>query len=424
METTVQKRIFEALVKAGKVEQPKLEAFLKKGRPGEDANIVKRIAESGLITEKDFLVVMSKELNIPPIDLSKVRIEEQVAKIIPEKIAKQYHMVAVSRIGDNLTLAIFDPTDILALDDVRTVTRCELSIVIATKPDILSALQNSSTARKDGDDGMSTVMDDSLEDSSGVEVVDHGEDMEALDAMEKSKTAPIVKMVAVMITEAIKKRASDIHIEPQEKSLKVRYRVDGELFEAFDLPKKNQNAIIARVKIMSNMDITENRIPQDGRFRVKIEGREIDFRVSVLPTIFGNKVVMRALDKTNLATGLDMLGFLPEPLAVFKTAMSRPYGIILVTGPTGSGKSTTLYSVLNEINVPEKNIVTVEDPVEYQVAGITQLAVQQEIGLDFATGLRSILRQSPDVILIGEIRDHETADIAILCFQLFILMIP
>ncbi|MFQ5952558.1 MAG: GspE/PulE family protein, partial [Candidatus Omnitrophota bacterium] len=246
-----------------------------------------------------------------------------------------------------------------------------------------------------------------------VEVLGAEEGVDVSDITAKSATAPIVKMVNLIIGEGLKKRASDIHIEPEEKSLRIRYRIDGELHEAFDLPKKNQNAVLTRLKIMSNMDITETRVPQDGRFKISMEGREIDFRVSALPTTFGNKVVLRALDRSSLSVGLETLGFLPEPLADFKQALSMPFGIILVTGPTGSGKSTTLYSILTDLNSPERNIMTVEDPVEYQVQGLTQIAARPEIGLAFANGLRAILRQSPDIIMVGEIRDFETADIAI-----------
>jgi len=217
----------------------------------------------------------------------------------------------------------------------------------------------------------------------------------------------------IVLAQALKRRASEIHIEPEIDCLRIRYRIDGALHDVLRVPKINQNAILARLKIISNLDITENRIPQDGRFKVKTEGREVDFRVSSLPTAFGQKFVLRALDKGNLSIGLDKLGFSEQPAATFKKAVGKPFGMLLVTGPTGSGKSTTLYSVLNQLNTPERNIITIEDPVEYQVDGITQLQVKPNIGLDFASGLRSILRQSPDVIMIGEIRDAETADIAI-----------
>ncbi|MCK5451465.1 MAG: type II/IV secretion system protein, partial [Candidatus Omnitrophica bacterium] len=295
------------------------------------------------------------------------------------------------------------------IDDIASVTGSSIKLILSTRHDIEEAIGN---FFKSGEEDLSAIIEEEEEDVD-IEIVGKFQDVDVSEIKKESTAAPIVKMVDLMISEAMKKRASDIHIEPQEGMLKVRYRIDGELHEAFDLPKQNQNAILARLKIMSNMDITESRVPQDGRFRVKFGMKDIDFRVSALPTSFGNKIVLRALDKSNLSVGLDALGFLPEPLADFKTAIARPFGIILVTGPTGSGKSTTLYSVLNQMNTPEKNIVTIEDPVEYQVAGITQIAAHADIGLSFAMGLRAILRQSPDVIMVGEIRDIETADIAI-----------
>lgn len=406
MERSVQERIVNAVLKSGLVDKDRLENLMKKSPPVEGVVSIKYLIDSDIISDKEFLIILSHELDMPLIDLTRLKIDESIIKLIPERIAKMHNVIAISRLGDNLTLAVCDPTNIFAMDDVKAVTKCDLSLVLSTRRDIQTVLHKYVT-----EEDVSKII--SGEETSDVSVMERGMDAEILDVMGKSKTAPIVKMVSVMISEAIKKRASDIHIEPQETSLRVRYRIDGELHDVFDLPKKNQNAILARIKIMSNLDITETRNPQDGRFKVKLEGKEIDFRVSVLPTIYGNKVVLRALDKGNLSIGLESLGFQAEPLEDFKKALAMPYGIILVTGPTGSGKSTTLYSILNSLNVPERNIVTVEDPVEYQVEGITQVAAHQEIGLDFASGLRAILRQSPDVMMIGEIRDFETADIAI-----------
>ena len=252
-----------------------------------------------------------------------------------------------------------------------------------------------------------------MEDSN-LEVVSVAkEEFDISEAVLEGETPPIVKMVNLIIQEALRKRASDIHVESEEGYLRVRYRIDGNLQEALKIPKKNQNAVLARLKIMSGMNITESRMPQDGRFKIRMQKKEVDFRVSMLPTAFGGKVVLRALDKANLSIGLDALGFSSDTLARFKDAIAKPFGMILVTGPTGSGKSTTLYSVINQMNTPDKNIITIEDPVEYQVEGITQIQANAEIGLTFANGLRSLLRQSPDIIMIGEIRDSETADIAI-----------
>ena len=240
-----------------------------------------------------------------------------------------------------------------------------------------------------------------------------GGDVDVSEMASESQKAPIVKVVSLILNEALRKRASDIHIEPREKSLRVRYRIDGALHDAMNLPKRNQNAVLARLKIMSKLDITETRLPQDGRFKIGFEGKEIDFRVSVLPITYGGKMVLRVLDKSALNIGLEKLGFLPQPLETFKTALKRPYGMILVTGPTGSGKSTTLYSIITQLNQPERNIMTLEDPVEYEIEGITQIQAKPEIGLTFSSGLKSSLRQSPDIVMVGEIRDFETADIAI-----------
>jgi type IV pilus assembly protein PilB len=341
--------------------------------------------------------------------MSRYSPDPDIMMILSEKLIRRYSVMVLSKIGDNIALVTSDPTDILAIDDIKTVTGCNVEIVLSTKQDIRRAIES---FYSEEENEFSEIIEKE-ETEEEVEVLDSSDGFDLGDISRESTMAPIVKMVDLIIMEALKKRSSDIHIEPEEKSLMIRYRIDGALQKAFELPKSNQNAIIARLKIMSNLDITENRVPQDGRFRIRFENKEIDFRVSILPTIFGNKIVLRALDKSNLSIGLESLGFLPEPLDDFNTALSRPFGIILVTGPTGSGKSTTLYSVLNNMNVPERNIVTVEDPVEYQVPGITQIAAKPEIGLDFSQGLRAILRQSPDIILVGEIRDFETADIAI-----------
>ncbi|MFA6636043.1 MAG: GspE/PulE family protein [Candidatus Omnitrophota bacterium] len=402
-------RVIDSLKARGLADGKKLDELAERiSRKGETLS-VRTLSESGVVPEHDILKVLSSELGIPPIDVSRVALDEKVLKIVPEKLVRRHSVLPVARIGNNITLVTFDPTDVLAMDDIKTVTGCDIDLLLATKRDIENAIR---TFYDTEDRDLSGIMDED-DPEADLEIILRGGVANTSEMAKESATAPIVKMVSVIINEAIKKRASDIHIEPQEKNLRIRYRVDGELQEAFTLPKKNQNAVLTRLKIMSNLDITENRIPQDGRFRVRVDSKDIDFRVSSLPLVYGNKMVLRALDRSNLSVGLDSLGFLPGPLQDFKTALAKPFGIILVTGPTGSGKSTTLYSVLNEMNVPERNIVTVEDPVEYQVAGITQIAARPDIGLDFASGLRAILRQSPDTIMVGEIRDFETADIAI-----------
>jgi type IV pilus assembly protein PilB len=410
MANTLEEKILNTLRESGKIDTGRLDAFLKEVRRKKEAVTLYSLAENGLVSDKELLIAISKETDIPPIDMSRVMLSQKNMGLIPERVLKRHCVAPLSRIGQGLSLVVSDPTDILAIDDVKTVTGMEVDLVLATRQQINDAIGN---YFEKGEKEISSLIEEEGSSGGDVEVLGAGEDFDVSEIAKESETAPIVRIVALAINEGMKRRASDIHIEPQEKSVRIRYRIDGELQEGFDLPKRNQNAILARLKIMSNMDITENRVPQDGRFRIKLEDKEIDFRVSALPITYGNKMVLRALDKSNLSLGLETLGFLPEPLADFKKALERPYGIILVTGPTGSGKSTTLYSILNEMNVPERNIITVEDPVEYQVEGITQIAARPDIGLDFASGLRAILRQSPDVIMVGEIRDRETADIAI-----------
>ena len=350
---------------------------------------------------------------MPTIHLSKYKFDPDVINLIPERMARQYHLIPLSRFGETLTVAMSDPLNIFALDDLRAHTGCRIDTVLSPQDEISRAIEAQYGGKTE--DMQSMIDEATLQaatDQMDVQVIKQDE-IELSNAMRESKTAPIVKLVNLMLTQALKHRASDIHVEPERDCLRVRYRIDGALYDMFNVPKTNQNAVIARLKIISHMDITENRIPQDGRFKVKQESKEVDFRVSSLPTTFGQKFVLRLLDKTNLSIGLDKLGFSEQPSEIFKEAIASPFGMILVTGPTGSGKSTTLYSVLNQLNTPDRNIITVEDPVEYQVDGITQIQVRHDIGLDFATGLRALLRQSPDVILIGEIRDAETADIAI-----------
>ena len=409
MSKSLEGRIIHALQKSGLVDEDRLKKILKEAKHKNEIVSIEMLEESGIISDIDLISVLSAELDIVPIDVSRVTLDESLMDFVSERIIRRYSVIPISRIGMDIALAVSDPSDIIAIDDVKTVTGCDVEPVIATSRGIKDALRQ---YYESGESGLTGIIGEEGA-NADVQVIGTEEDLDVVEIEEESKAAPIVKIVALIVSEAIKKRASDIHVEPQERSVRIRYRIDGELHESFDLPKKNQNAILARLKIMSNMDITETRVPQDGRFRIKLERKEIDFRVSALPTNFGNKIVLRALDKSNLSVGLETLGFLPGPLADFQTALARPFGIILVTGPTGSGKSTTLYSVLNKMNVPERSIITVEDPVEYQVEGITQIAARPEIGLDFAGGLRAILRQSPDVIMVGEIRDFETADIAI-----------
>ncbi|NQT47250.1 MAG: Flp pilus assembly complex ATPase component TadA [Candidatus Omnitrophica bacterium] len=375
-------------------------------------NLGKILVEQGMISQKDLMMVLSEGLNIPPISLSRYKVDEKVMELIPEYMARQYLLLPISKIGKILTVAMADPLNIFAIDDIKVLTKYEVKPIIAAENEIQETLDLYYS--KKGKGLKEVLKDMEKEGAAKDEISLVGEDeLDISEIEEESKKPPIVKMVDLVILEALKRRASDIHVEPCEKDLRIRYRIDGNLEEVLRIPRKSQNAILARLKIMSRLNITESRIPQDGRFRVRAGEREIDFRVSVLPTSHGGKIVMRTLDKADLSVGLANLGFLPEPLKVFEEGIKSPYGMILVTGPTGSGKSTTLYSIINQLNTKERNIMTIEDPVEYQLGGITQMQVLPDIGLTFADGLKAVLRQSPDVIMIGEIRDFETADIAI-----------
>lgn len=396
--------LIEELKKAGTAHLQKLEK--SRDFKGEK-NFLEFLLKEGIAEEEDLLPALSKVLNIPPIDLKKMDLDANILKVVPEKLIRKHSVLPVSRIGKKIILAMFNPDDIMVTDDVKSATGLGVDPVLASFSQLKSEINRIFSM---DEDELVALMN---EDEENIEMFPSEDGLDIVEITKESTAAPIVKIVDLIITEAVKCNASDIHIEPQERSLRVRYRVDGSLREAFDLPKNRQNAIIARIKIMSSLDITETRIPQDGRFRIRTLEKDIDFRVSVIPLTTGNKVVLRALDKSNLSIGLGALGFLPGPLKDFRTALKRPYGMILVTGPTGSGKSTTLYSILSKINTPDRNIITVENPVEYQLEGITQIAAKPEIGLDFANGLKAILRQNPDVIMVGEIRDLETADVAI-----------
>ncbi|MFC1621014.1 GspE/PulE family protein [Candidatus Omnitrophota bacterium] len=405
---TTHYKLSQALVKNKLISEKDLKRVREK-QAREGGSLPEILLKEGLVDEKDLLAVMSTTFSIPAIDLSKYKVEQDSIALIPEKVARQYKAIIICKFSTTLIVAMVDPLNIFAIDDLKMITKCNIEPVLSTETEIFRAIDKFYVS----EEGTLSDIIKNTEDGD-VEVISTAkEEFDITDAALEGEAPPIVKMVDLILVEALKKRASDIHIEPEEDGLRVRYRVDGSLHDALKIPKKNQNAILARLKIMSGMDITESRTPQDGRFRIRTRRKEVDFRVSALPTSFGSKIVLRALDKANLSMGLDKLGFSKHTLAKFEEAIAKPFGMILVTGPTGSGKSTTLYSVLNQLNTPDKNIITVEDPVEYQVEGITQVQANSDIGLNFASGLRSLLRQSPDVIMIGEIRDSETADIAI-----------
>jgi len=409
MMKTLRDKIIEALISSKNIKKEDIAACLKFQKE-KGVSLDRVLVERGLIGEQELLMLLVKELNIPTIKLSKYKIDPELKEIIPERIARQYTLIPISKLAKTITIAIADPLNIFAVDDLRSITGRDIDVTMSTESEILYAIDNFYGSK--GSQSVNEVSKDI--DAQTLEIVGIQETEDATNVVaEEGEQAPIIKIVDLIIKEAIKQRASDIHLEPEVDDLRVRYRIDGILQDILNLPKVNQNAVLTRIKIMARLDITETRLPQDGRFKMRIAGREVDFRVSILPTTFGQKVVMRILDKESLSIGLDGLGFSTDDVEKFQDAITKPFGMILVTGPTGSGKSTTLYSIVNQLNTVDKNIITVEDPVEYLIEGLTQIQARPEIGLSFASGLRSILRQSPDIVMVGEIRDAETADIAI-----------
>ncbi|MDP2913166.1 MAG: ATPase, T2SS/T4P/T4SS family [Candidatus Omnitrophota bacterium] len=370
------------------------------------------IVNLGLISKDKLMLVLSRELGIPPINLSRYKVDPSVIKLIPKKTVKFCKILPISKIGNTLTVALADPLNIFAIDDIKALTGFKISPIITTEKDIREGIRQ--YYEEDAYAAIDKIVDNMKEDS-GIKLLENPIEslQDSLDILKMAQEAPVVKITDLLLAEAVNLRASDILIEPLENDLRVRYRVDGILREGRRSPKVLHNAIVSRLKVMSNLDIAERRLPQDGRFKVKLHSREVDFRISVLPSSMGEKVALRILDKAQAMLDIDRLGFDQRSLEEIKKSASRPHGMILACGPTGCGKTTTLYSVLQHINSPEKNIVTIEDPVEYLIEGINQVTVRPEIGLTFANALRSILRQDPNIIMVGEIRDFDTVDIAI-----------
>jgi type IV pilus assembly protein PilB len=408
-------KLGELLIKAGRITQAQLNEALalqkdSGGRVG--TNLVKL----GHLTERQLVDALSQHFRVPSVDLSAMEIDESVLKIIPADLARKYTILPVGKMGATITVAMIDPTNVFAMDDVKFMTGYKVEPVVASETAIRMAIDRyygSAHAIE-----LKKVMENLTEEAAGdLEVLDEEEDLDLSTLEEESEQAPVVKLVNIILTDAIKRGASDIHIEPYEKDYRVRYRIDGILYETMRPPVKLREAITSRVKIMARLDIAEKRMPQDGRIKIKakIEGKskDLDYRVSVLPTLFGEKIVMRLLDKDKLMLDMTKLGFEAEPLRKFEAAIMKPYGMVLVTGPTGSGKTNSLYSALQRINTTEVNIITAEDPVEFNLAGINQVQMREQIGLNFAAALRSFLRQDPNIILVGEIRDFETAEVAI-----------
>ncbi len=366
------------------------------------------LVEQGVLTDQQLAKVLALQWGLPYVELGSLEIDDTVVKLIPQHLAQRHKVLAIERTRKKLKLAIADPLNVVAFDDVRLVTGLEIEPVVAAEEDILAAIGRYYSGGID--------LDEAMRQAAAAEVDVPEEKAEDL-SVEKLRTlteeAPVVRLVNLIISQAIADGASDIHIEPHRRSVQVRYRIDGLLHDVMTPPKSLQPAIVSRVKIMANLDIAERRLPQDGRIHVVIENKEYDLRVSTLPTVFGEKVVMRILDQSSTRLGLNKLGFTPSMLEIWETLVSKPYGMILVSGPTGSGKTTTLYSTLHKINTLDKNILTIEDPVEYQLPRVNQVHVNPKAGLTFASGLRAFLRQDPDIIMVGEIRDRETAEIAI-----------
>jgi type IV pilus assembly protein PilB len=378
----------------------------------EGGRLLKILTDKQFVTDQDMTVSMGRCLNTPLINLAKLRVPEEIMSLVPRDMAKANKLVPIARLNGKLFVAMADPTNVLAVDDVKRRVQLDVVPMIATEKSVSDAL----AGVHHGGAKMAEVLRQVAEDAAAgdVEVETKKRDEIDLDQLATdSEDAPVIKIVNLILVQAVKEKASDIHIEPFQKTLKLRYRIDGELIAAESPPKALQLAITSRIKILAGLNIAERRIPQDGRFRIKVLAKDVDLRVSILPTAYGEKIVIRILDKTALTGSIDQMGMDEGTLDKFKRAIDAPHGMILVTGPTGSGKTTTLYSVLQELNSPQYNIVTVEDPIEYELSGINQVSVRNDIGLDFASALRSILRQDPDIVMVGEIRDNETADIAV-----------
>jgi len=394
----------ENLITPAQLQQALEEQKKRGGRLG--ANLTKM----GFIQEEELADFLSKQFGVPSINLSDFQIDTEVIKLVPEEQARKHVLIPINRAGATLVVAMADPSNMFAVSDIEFLTGYKVEVVVAPENAIIEAIDK--YYQEAGAD-----LDEMLDDFEDLDIALGGEDEEDVNVTDLEKAsddAPVVRLVNLILTDAIKKNASDIHIEPYEKSFRVRYRIDGVLYEVMKPPMKLKNPICARIKIMANLDIAERRLPQDGRIKIKLgKDKEMDYRVSVLPTLFGEKTVLRLLDKSNLQLDMTKLGFYPEQLELFQKAIRMPYGMVLVTGPTGSGKTTTLYSALSELNKTTTNISTAEDPVEFNLMGINQVQMKEEIGLNFAAALRSFLRQDPDIIMVGEIRDFETAEIAV-----------
>jgi type IV pilus assembly protein PilB len=397
-------RIAQKLVESSLISQDQLARALESQQTG-GGTLSYNLVKTGAISEMAFAEFMGQVYNVPAVDLDAVPIDPNAVDLIPSDVATKFQVVPLKREGRTLTVAMANPDNIFAIDDIKFITGFDVRPVVSTE----TAIKRCIDRLYDSADSLATIMGEIEDDFEIVEDADEDADLAAAAA---AADAPVVKLVNSLISDAVGRGASDIHIEPYEKQVRVRFRIDGMLHEMMSPPFKMKNAITSRLKIMAELDIAEKRVPQDGRIKIRMHGKPIDLRVSTLPTIFGEKVVMRILDQSNLQIDLSRLGFHPTAMGRFLNAIESPYGMVLVTGPTGSGKSTTLYSALQKINKIHSNIMTAEDPVEYNITGINQVNVHEDIGLTFAAALRAFLRQDPNIIMVGEIRDLDTASIA------------
>src|SRR6476660_7146432 len=423
-------RIGERLLKEKKITPEQLQQALA-AQKSNGGKLGFNLVKMGFVKDEEITALLSKQYGVPSINLAQFQIDPAVVKLVPPETAQKYQIIPLSRSGATLTIAMTDPTNVFAMDDIKFMTGYNVEPVVASETAVVEAIQKyyptagkalpqvqaSGPSALDAASRGLEELQNSLGNADDVEVLEEMQEISAEALAKQGEDAPVVRLVNVVLMSAIPKGASDIHIEPYEKELRVRYRIAGILYNMRAPPMKYRDAIVSRVKIMSKLDIAEKRLPQDGRIKIRYnesgEPKEIDFRVSVLPTLFGEKIVLRLLDKDKLMLDMTKLGFESESLTKFEEAIARPWGMVLVTGPTGSGKTNTLYSSIAKINTPETNIMTAEDPVEFNLAGINQVQVKENIGLNFAAALRSFLRQDPNIILVGEIRDFETAEIAV-----------
>ena len=408
---SLKERLTEILIKNKILTEAQLKKALKvqKEKGGSLKDV---LVDLGFASEKDLMATLSQGLGIPPIVLSRFKIDPEILKLIPRNFAKKYQVVPVSKVGNILTVATADPLNVFAIDDIRSLTGFDVGTIIASAKEVQDVIDQ--YYGEHTHEAIEELMKDM--ESGAIEIIKEGELEQEVDSERLFKLveeAPVVKLTNTILENGVKTHSSDILIEPMENSIRVRYRVDGVLKETDNLPKNMHDSIVSRIKVMSELNIAERRLPQDGRFKLRIKSSYVDFRVSILPSSKGEKVALRVLDKSHATLDIERLGFEKEALDIFRENASRPHGMILVCGPTGSGKTTTLYSLLKYVHAPEKNLITVEDPVEYQIEGVSQVTVRSEVGLTFASALRSILRQDPDVIMVGEIRDFDTVDIAI-----------